>query len=114
MNKLVHWEIPSTDLDASTRFYSEMFGWTIQPAGEGYLLFIVEDGVGGGINKVNVMPAPCIEVYIGVEDIPAALAKATSLGGRIAHEKVEIGGGMGFWAAVEDPCGCRICVWSES
>lgn len=113
MNKLVHWEIPTTDLEASSRFYSELFGWSMQPAGEGYILFAVEDGVGGGLNKVDEMPAPCIEVYIGVPDIAAALAKATALGGRTVHEKVEIGGGMGFWAAVEDPGGCRIAVWSE-
>jgi uncharacterized protein len=114
MNKLVHWEIPSTDLGASSRFYAELFGWTMQPSGDSYVVFGVEDGVGGGLNKVDVVPAPGIEVYIGVPDIPAALAQATALGGRVAQEKTEIGGDMGFWAAIEDPCGCRIAVWSQS
>jgi predicted enzyme related to lactoylglutathione lyase len=29
MNKLIHWEIPSTDLVASTKFYAALFGWKI-------------------------------------------------------------------------------------
>ena len=27
MSKLVHWEIPSTDLEKSKGFYTELFGW---------------------------------------------------------------------------------------
>ncbi len=115
MNKLVHWEIPSTDLGKSKEFYAELFGWKMQdiPGGE-YMVFDVDGGVGGGIDKVAKMPESGIQVYVEVGDIPAFLKKAEGLGGKRAQEKTEIGGNMGFCAAFLDPCGCRIGVWSKT
>ena len=53
-------------------------------------------------------------MYISVEEIPAVLKKAETLGARVERPKTEIGGGMGCYACLRDPCGCRICVWSKS
>ena len=114
MNKLVHWEIPSTDLAKSTKFYAALFGWKMQSWSGDYAVFEVEEGIGGGITKVDTMPEPCIDVYVGVEDIPAALKKAETLGARVERPRTEIGGGMGFFAFLRDPCGCRIGVWSKA
>jgi uncharacterized protein len=114
MNKLVHWEIPATDVKKSGDFYSKLFGWKMQGWSDDYLLFEVEDGTGGGITKVEKMPEPCIDVYVGVDDIPAALKKAEALGAKVERPKTEIGGGMGFYAYLRDPGGCRIGVWSRS
>lgn len=114
MNKLVHWEIPSTDPAKSSRFYAGLFGWKIQESPGEYVLFDVEDGVGGGFNKVEKMPESGIEVYIGVDDIPTVLKRAGELGARTLQPKTGIGGGMGYWAAFADPCGCRIGIWSKT
>jgi uncharacterized protein len=114
MSHMVHWEIPSTDVPRSSEFYAALFGWQMQGWSDDYMLFSVEGGMGGGISKVATMPAPAIDVYIGVDDIPATLAKAESLGGRIVQARQEIGGGMGFMAFFEDPCGCRIGLWSQT
>jgi predicted enzyme related to lactoylglutathione lyase len=114
MNKLVHWEIPSTDLQKSSKFYSALFGWKIQSWSDTYAMFNVEDGVGGGIAKVEKMPEPGIDAYIGVDDIPAVLAKAEALGAKVEKPKTEIGGGMGFLAYFRDPCGCRIGLASKA
>ena len=114
MDRLIHWEIPSTDLAKSTKFYAALFGWKTQSWSGDYALFEVEDGVGGGIAKVDEMPEPCIDVYIRVDDIPEALKKAETLGAKVERPKTEIGGGMGFYAYFRDPCGCRIAVWSKA
>jgi len=114
VSRLCHWEIPSTDLAKSTKFYADMFGWKMQSWSPDYALFDVEGGVGGGITKVQAMPEPGIDVYVSVEDIPAALAKAESLGARVERPKTEIGGGMGFFAYLRDPCGCRIGLWAQA
>jgi predicted enzyme related to lactoylglutathione lyase len=114
MDKLIHWEIPSTDIEKSSKFYAVLFGWKMQSWSDTYAIFEVEDGVGGGIAKVDKMPEPCIDVYVSVEDIPAALKKAETLGARVETPKTEIGGGMGFYAYFRDPCGCRIAVWSKA
>ena len=114
MQKLVHWEIPSTDIEKSKKFYEKMFGWKFQQWSQDYAMFEVEGGVGGGVSKTDKMPEPCIDVYISVEDIPAALKKAETLGARVERPKTEIGGGMGFYAYLRDPCGCRIGIWSKA
>jgi predicted enzyme related to lactoylglutathione lyase len=52
-------------------------------------------------------------VYVSVDDIPTALAKAETLGATVERTKTEIGGGMGFYAYLRDPCGCRIGIWAK-
>ena len=89
-----------------------MFGWKFQQWSPDYALFEVEGAVSGGVSKVDEMPEPCIDVYIGEKDIPATLAKAEALGGKTEKPKTDIGGGMGFYALVRDPCGCRIGIHS--
>jgi hypothetical protein len=114
MNKLVHFDIQSTDLERSKTFYHELFGWKMQQWSPDYALFEYADGSGGGgLSLVDRMPAPCIEIYFEVEDIEAALAKAVSLGGMVSTTKTSIGGGYGFLARFTDCCGCLIGLWSK-
>jgi len=113
MHGLVHWNIPSTDLVRSRKFYHSLFGWKTRGYVPDYALFTVKDGTGGGIAKVEKMPRPCIDVYIEVTNIEATLEKAVKLGGKVAQPKMAIYGGMGFMAALLDPCGCRIGLWSK-
>jgi predicted enzyme related to lactoylglutathione lyase len=112
MSKLVHWEIPSTDIERSKDFYSRLFGWKTSQWSPDYALFEY-DGGGGGIALTETVPGPCIEVYIEVEDIPAALGKVVELGGKTVTEKREIGGGLGFLARFTDPCGVLVGLWSK-
>jgi len=113
MDKLVHWEIPSTDVKKSADFYAQLFGWKMRQLDPTYVLFEVDDGVGGGIMEVHEAPRLGIAVYVGVVDIPTALKKAEALGAKVERPKTEIGGGMGFYAYLNDPCGCRVGVWSK-
>ncbi len=113
MNGIVHVDIQSTDIERSKEFYAGLFGWRMQQWSPDYALFEYPDGSGGGgISLVEAMPAPCIEIYVEVEDIPATLARAVSLGATVERGKLEIGGGMGFLARFTDPCGCLIGLWS--
>ncbi|HTY08213.1 MAG TPA: VOC family protein [Candidatus Edwardsbacteria bacterium] len=113
MHGLIHWNIPSTDLARSREFYHALFGWKTRSYVPDYALFSVRGGPGGGFAKVKRMPRPGIEVYIEVADIEATLRKAVKLGGKRAQPKMAIWGGMGFMAALLDPCGCRIGLWSK-
>ena len=113
MHGLIHWNIPSTNLARSRKFYRSLFGWKTQGYVPDYALFSVTGGTGGGFAKVKKMPKPCIEVYIEVADIDATLRKAVKLGGKLDQPKMAIYGGMGFMAALLDPCGCRIGLWSK-
>jgi predicted enzyme related to lactoylglutathione lyase len=120
MSNLVYWEIPSTDLDESVRFYSALFGWQIEPSMDNYYSFSTADAdddsgasIGGGINLVEAMPEVCIEVYIGVDDIAETLSRAEELGGRVLQPKNAVGNDYGYVGFFSDPCGCRIGVWSR-
>ncbi|NPV14659.1 VOC family protein [candidate division WOR-3 bacterium] len=113
MNSLCYWEIPSTDIKRSAEFYARLFGWKMSESGENYIMFDVEDGIGGGIYKVSEMPEPAIDVYIKVADIPATLKRVEELGGKIERPKTEIGNEFGYYAFFRDPCGCRIGIWAK-
>lgn len=114
MDKLAHWEIPSTDMTKSKDFYTGLFGWKVQGWAEDYMLIEVEGGVGGALSKVDKMPEPCIRVYIGVADVAVVLAKAERLGAKTAQPKTAIGGGMGFYGSFTDPCGCLVGLASQT
>ena len=114
MNALCYWEIPSTNVAKSSSFYSKLFGWKVEPSGEGYMMFSVKGGLGGGIQKVKKAPGQGVMVYVEVKDIPATLAKAVKLGGRILTPKTAIGNDWGYWAAFKDPGGCAgVGLWSK-
>ena len=108
MQKLVYWEIPSQDVNKDAAFFAELFGWRTEPSGEAYVSFHVDEGLGGGIQKVESPPDHGISVYIGVEDIPPTLAKAEALGAETLHPKTDIGEGWGYWADFRAPGGARI------
>ena len=55
MPKIVHFEIPADDTERAKKFYSELFGWKIEPfenSSEYWLITTEEDdGIGGGMMK---------------------------------------------------------------
>lgn len=114
MNGLCYWEIPSTNVAKSSVFYAKLFGWKMEPSSEGYMMFQVKGGLGGGIQKVVRTPGQGVMVYIEVKDIPATLKKVVALGGKVLKPKTEIGNDWGYWAAFKDPGGCSsVGLWSK-
>ena len=113
MPHLVYWEIPSTDVAKSSAFYAALFGWTMTPSTGGYMMFETDGGVAGGLEPARAPLGRGIRVYIGVDDIPAILQKADTLGGTVIQEKTAIGGDHGHWGSFEDPGGSWIGVWSK-
>jgi predicted enzyme related to lactoylglutathione lyase len=106
MNKIAHFEIPSTNLAKSVAFYSKLFGWKMEPWGDEYTVFEVKDSIGGGIVQVKKAPGDGLMVYVTVNDIPTTLKKVVKLGGEVITPKTAIGDGMGFWAVFKDPGDC--------
>jgi predicted enzyme related to lactoylglutathione lyase len=97
---VVHFEIIGRDPAGLRRYYGELFGWEFDTggpvapsvSGAGEYGFTeagraadasgipgIPGGVGGGEGH-----APHVVFYVGVPDVPAALRKAESLGGRRA------------------------------
>lgn len=105
-NQLIsHIEIPSTDFDLSTKFYSHLFGWDLKPFGSGYSLYNTQKGLTVGLRKVEKVNSGDTTIFhVNVEDIEATLDKINFAGGAIERGKTVIPV-YGWYALVKDPCG---------
>jgi predicted enzyme related to lactoylglutathione lyase len=112
---IVHIEFAAPDQAAAGKFYSDLFGWNIQPFPE-YHYYTFETGpdeVGGGINPVSESyPAGTVVFYVHTDDIAATLKKAESLGAVTLMEQMEVGS-MGWMGMFRDPAGNMIGLWKE-
>ncbi len=111
---LVWNELASPDLDASSAFYSDLFGWTVAPfeASPTPYLSIKNGGANnGGIRELTPpgMP-PHWLVYFGVEDLDEALAKVGQLGGTTLFGPQDIQ--IARIAAVRDPQGAVFALYA--
>ncbi len=109
-------EFPATDIEATKRFYHQVFGWDFQDWGPGYTSF--HDGrLGGGFNS-EAQPAGADAnqtrgtlVVIYAASLEDTYTKVKAAGGRIVREAFEFPGGRRFHFA--DPNGNELAVWSE-
>jgi uncharacterized protein len=108
-------ELATPDIDASAKFYSKLFAWTVDPMeGMGTPYSTIKTAAGssnGGIRPA--MPPgspPYWLVYFGADDIDATLAKSTELGGNTLVETMDIG--VGKIAVAQDPQGAVFALYS--
>lgn len=109
---IVHVEIASKDFKASSKFYSEVFGWKPHVAEEfDYYMFESEGGPGGGFVKqqAGLEDTPVL-IYIGTDDVEASLAEVEAHGGKVMVPKTEIPG-TGWFAIFTDPSGTKVALY---
>jgi uncharacterized protein len=102
---IVHAEIRSADPDATRSFFGELFGWTFPEGaipGYTYVDTGVPNALPGGIGPTQG-GGPLVTFFVGVDDIDAAVANATRLGGTVVQEPVKVPG-VAF-ALIADPAG---------
>ena len=86
--KICYLELPATDVDRSTTFYSGLFGWTMRTRGDGAVAF---DDAGGYVSGAFVTKRaaatgePGLLVYVMVDNIEAAVTRVQELGGEIVQ-----------------------------
>jgi predicted enzyme related to lactoylglutathione lyase len=108
----VHFEIHADDPERAVRFYTGVFGWTVNRFGEmPYWLLTTgpadQPGIDGAIlPRVGARPdigAPIVGMVntVQVENLDETLAKVTELGGDLALDKMAIPG-VGTVAYVHD------------
>lgn len=85
--KVCYIEIPALDIDASSSFYKEVFGWNIRERGDGSIAF--DDGVGevsgAWVLGRKAMTEPGLLIYIMVDNIAATVAAVIANGGTIVQ-----------------------------
>lgn len=108
-------EFASTDIEATKRFYSTVFGWSFVDYGPEYASFDAKAaGVSGGFYKCDAHAeqpkyAPLVVLYSA--DLSATEAAIAAAGGRIVVPTFEFPGGRRFHFS--DGCGNLLAVWSE-
>jgi uncharacterized protein len=103
-------EFPATDIEATKRFYSAVFGWSFTDYGPNYTSF--HDGrLGGGftMSATPVKGGALVVLYAAV--LEETRRKVLAAGGKIIIEPFEFPGGRRFHFS--DPNGNELAVWSE-
>lgn len=109
-------EFPATNIEATTQFYNQVFGWKFTDYGPGYTSF--NDGrLGGGFNSesqsagADGKTTPGVLVVLYATSLDDTRAKVIAAGGKIVREIFEFPGGKRFHFS--DPNGNELAVWSE-
>lgn len=107
-NPVGWFEVTGPDAKGLQDFYSRLFGWSINVSNE--MNYGMVQAEGGGIPG-GVGPSPDgaahVNIYIAVDDLQAALDKATELGGQVTMPPMDVPDGptLAFFA---DPAGNQI------
>ena len=121
-NKVVHFEIPASDLKKAKQFYEKVFDWEVEMWGdEGAMAMTTEvdkdqnpieaGGINGGFYKrksKKEQPSFVVET----DSIDKTLEKIKKSGGKVTAPKHEIGE-WGFMAEFSDPEGNEIGLWEN-
>lgn len=114
-------DLTTTDLDAATSFYTDLFGWKTddQPMSEDpsdiYRMFTKN---GRGICAVSKQPPqqaaagvpPMWNVYFTVEDVDLKAKEAEAAGGNVHAPPFDVFD-VGRMAVISDPAGAFFCLW---
>ena len=91
---VIHFEIRSSDPDASRGFYAKLFGWEYPEGGFPGYTYVetgVEGAVPGGIGPVQG-GNPLVTFFVGVPDVTAALEAAVTNGGSVVQPATDAPG----------------------
>lgn len=115
--QIVWRDLFTTDLQASERFYTAVFGWSLDkqafpgaPQDHYMMLKVGELDVGGMMKAPHEgMPTTWMQ-YVSVTDVDAAARRATEAGGKVLVGPRDIPD-VGRFAFVQDPQGGGIHAW---
>jgi hypothetical protein len=111
-------DLMTSDVEASERFYTELFGWKIEVWKPGELDYPMISAAGtqwGGINTLppgQPMPPHWLS-YVLVDDLDAVLARVEQGGGRMLAPPLEIPE-VGRFAVVADPQGAAVAPYQSA
>jgi predicted enzyme related to lactoylglutathione lyase len=132
MPTIVHFEIPSDNLERTKKFYTELFGWKMEKMpGTGqreYWTFSTtsndkgssNSGSGGEQQRMisggmmqRQMPQEPIMIYIGVDSVSEYSNKVERLGGKVIKQKTEVPN-YGWFAICTDTENNGFALWEAN
>jgi predicted enzyme related to lactoylglutathione lyase len=98
---ILHFDNTGPDERPLQRFYGELLGWEVKPAGPGYAL--VETPAGSPNGAIAETESASLSIGVGVDDLDSAVARARELGATVVMPPTDNG-----WvtkAQIADPAG---------
>lgn len=112
-NPVTQFQILSKKPDDAAAFYSQLFGWTINANNAmGYRQIDTgsKEGIQGGIWPAPPQAPDFVQLFVAVDDVEAAVAKAQGLGAKILIPPTALPEGDKM-AVLHDPNGMSFAVW---
>jgi predicted enzyme related to lactoylglutathione lyase len=113
--KICYVEIPANDVEASARFYADVFRWSVRKRGDGSTAFDDTTGAVSGAWVLGRPPhrQPGLTTYIMVDSVEATLRRVVAAGGKIATPLARMRKGEAI-ATFEDPAGNVFGLYQEA
>ena len=111
--KINYIELPSSNLEATKKFYSLAFGWSFLDYGPEYIA-IQDGGIDGGFYKSDLKSTTesgSVLVVLFSDDLEATQRKIGASGGKIIKDIFKFPGGQRFHFT--DPSGNELAVWTS-
>lgn len=106
-------ELPARNIQATKKFFSQVFGWEFQDFGPDYTAFS-NQGLDGGFFKSDMKSlssqGAALVVFFS-DDLKATQSKIENAGGQIVKPIFSFPGGQRFHFA--EPSGNEFAVWSD-
>jgi len=112
-NQINYIEIPAKEIEATKKFFSQVFGWSFVDYGPDYCSFSNE-GIDGGFFKAEVTVSTdsgSALIVLYSSELEVTQAKIEESGGTIIKPIFSFPGGRRFHFT--DPNGNEFAVWSE-
>jgi uncharacterized protein len=106
-------ELLTTDVPEAKRFYSKLFGWTLEPAPMPGMEYTLVKYGGEQMGGIMTMPPGCEGmppswgVYVTVADVDATAKLAMEMGGKVLVPPQDIPQ-VGRFCVLQDPQGATI------
>ncbi|HLK68286.1 MAG TPA: VOC family protein [Bryobacteraceae bacterium] len=112
-NPVVQFQILSRSPEETARFYSSLFGWTVDannPLGYRRIQTGSQEGIQGGIWPAPPQALSFVQLFIGVGDVAAAVKRAEELGAKTVIPPTRLPEGDEMSVMI-DPQGMSFAVW---
>jgi predicted enzyme related to lactoylglutathione lyase len=120
---IVHFEIPSDNIERAKKFYNDLFGWKMEkmPGPMEYWMFATannnNNSKGGqtitGAVMEKQMPNEPITIYIDVNSVNDYAKKVEKLGGKVIKPKTEVPG-YGWFVVCMDTENNIFALWEAT
>ena len=90
-NKVIHVEVTGKNGPALQKFYSDVFGWSLNTDNPGgYGMYRQGDGLTGGVGPAAEGQPAGVTFYVHTDDPQGTLDRATAAGGRVLMPLTEV------------------------